>query len=351
MTSRSRNYLGSFLVLALLGLMAMLSMIVMRGSGNKKFEYGPDDVFSKKDMHDNAVNYDELSQLLGPVPRVSSDIEVGAALKFFGNHYWQMVAVGLGDKARGLGVGLEVQAAKSESDYEGQKGQLIKMMGEGYDGYIVAPQSDNNFSEPVISLRQQGVPVVHLSEIGEEGATYFVGANHEETGRIAGAYFRKRLTDGGKVLIVKGIEGVLASEERIDGFRAALDGSGINIVGVEHGDWDLEKALSIVREYLKEYPDLAGIYCANDTMALGAVEAVKRADKLQECFVVGTDGTDAAKRSVAAGDLAATVDLNPRLTGSIALEVLVRLLDSQPVPPVVYAPQSLVSSETSLPVY
>jgi len=344
--SPSRYYLLSVLSLALLLLLVLVVVFIGDGKGSGRVDYRPEDVFTDTDMHENAVNYEDLEELLGPVPRMRGDVHVGAALKFLGNHYWQLVAVGLGDTARELDVGIEVQAAKSEVDYEGQKAQLLKMMELNFDGYIVAPQSDSNLSEPVVSLREQGVPVVHLMEIGEEGATFFVGVNHIETGRIAGKYFLDRLPDGGKVLVVKGLEGVLASDQRVKGFEEVLAGSDVEIVGMEYGDWDLEKALGIVREQLKEHPDLSGIYCANDTMALGAVEAVQHLSNFDDCFVVGTDGTEAAKRSVESGELAATVDLNPRMTGMIALEVLVRLLDSQPVPPVVYAPQSLVTLES-----
>jgi len=75
-------------------------------------------------------------------------------------------------------------------------------------------------------------------------------------------------------------------------------------------------------------------------MALGVVEAVKAAGKLNQIAVIGTDGISDAYKSIKDGELTATVDSFPVLTGEVAMEVAL-----QKLPRVVATPQALVTKE------
>lgn len=72
---------------------------------------------------------------------------------------------------------------------------------------------------------------------------------------------------------------------------------------MQNGDWDRSKAKDVADTMLKAYPDLKGIYCNNDTMAMGVVEAVRGADKMDEVIVGGTDAISEALTSIKEGDL------------------------------------------------
>ena len=64
--------------------------------------------------------------------------------------------------------------------------------------------------------------------------------------------------------------------------------------------------MALVENWIVNYPDLKGIFSANDTMALGAVEALKNAGKNGEIKVSGCDGIEAALNAVKDGDLVIT---------------------------------------------
>jgi ribose transport system substrate-binding protein len=80
-------------------------------------------------------------------------------------------------------------------------------------------------------------------------------------------------------------------------------------------------------------------------MALGVVEAVKAAGKLSQISVIGTDGISDAYKSIKAGQLTATVDSFPVLTGEVATEVALRLLAGETLPRVVATPQALITKD------
>ena len=95
---------------------------------------------------------------------------------------------------------------------------------------------------------------------------------------------------------------------------------------------------------LRQHPDLVGIYANNDGMALGVVEAVKKAGKLKEVAIVGTDGIREAKRSIANGEMRATVAEFPYDEGKLGVEVALRILAGQPILWVV-SPQAVITAD------
>ena len=98
----------------------------------------------------------------------------------------------------------------------------------------------------------------------------------------------------------------------------------LKLVASQPGNWDRMTALNVTSNILRQHPDLVGIYANNDGMALGVVEAVKKAGKLKQVAVVGTDGIREAKRSIGDGEMRATVAEFPYDEGKLGVEVALR---------------------------
>ena len=58
-----------------------------------------------------------------------------------------------------------------------------------------------------------------------------------------------------------------------------MKAAGMNLVGVQSGQWEMEKANTVATALLSEHQDLKAILCGNDSMALGAVAAVQAAGR------------------------------------------------------------------------
>ena len=78
---------------------------------------------------------------------------------------------------------------------------------------------------------------------------------------------------------------------------------------------------------------------------LGVFEAVKNGGKQKQIAVVGTDGIREAKRSVGAGEMRATVAEFPYDEGVLGVQVALRLLGCQAIPPWVVSPQAVITSD------
>ena len=143
---------------------------------------------------------------------------------------------------------------------------------------------------------------------------------------MRGQYLVEQMGGSGQVVIIEGKAGAVSGEDRRDGAALAFEeASGIELVSVQPADWDRTKAYDVATNLLSKYPDLKGIYCCNDVMAMGALEAVKNANR--DVLVVGTDGNSDAVDSVKAGELTATVAQDSAGMGARAVEVLVRAVN------------------------
>ena len=88
--------------------------------------------------------------------------------------------------------------------------------------------------------------------------------------------------------------------------------------------------------------NLRGIFCANDKMAIGAIQAIKEAGKKGKIRVVGYDDIPDVKPLLQSGDLSATIEQHPDLMGRYGIRMAVGVLDKKLKPNGEY----LVSLET-----
>lgn len=105
------------------------------------------------------------------------------------------------------------------------------------------------------------------------------------------------------------------------------------------------KAYNVATNLLQGNPDLKGIMCANDVMALAAVEAVEAAGKQGQVTVVGIDFIPQARDAIKAGRLAASVAQSPFLVGEMCARAAMLAAQGKSVPSEAYIPIVLVSQE------
>jgi ribose transport system substrate-binding protein len=305
------------------------------------------------DRDPDRIDWSQLKEKLGPLPKITKQpVRIGGVEKTMINEYWRQLADGykLPDKASegDLKVIVDVQAAQDENDQLGQLAITESMITKGYNGLLVSPISDANLEPGIESAEAANMPVIDVDDAVVPQAKHFVGNVQYDNGVRAARWFIKNHPDGGKVAVVQGIAGVYAAANRTAGFVKTIttESDKFKVVASVPGNWDRQLSYDVASNTLQRYPDLIGFYCNNDGMALGVVEAVKAAGKLKQVAVIGTDGISDAYKSIQAGELTATVDSFPVITGQVAREVALRLVGGQKVPRVIVTPQALVTKET-----
>lgn len=268
----------------------------------------------------------------------TGEAEYAVVLKTQASDFWVKMKDGVVAKANDLGVKVDIYAAQSEEDTEGQLKILENCLTKNYKAIGVAPLSPVNLIPGVVKANQKGIYVMNIDEkidmksLKSAGGSVigFATTDNVQVGKKGAEYIISKLTEGGKVAIIEGKAGNASGESRKQGATDAFKANNkFSIVGSLPGDWDRQKALDVATSFIQSNPDLKGIYCCNDTMALGALQAVINAKKLGKIMVVGTDGDAEAVKSINDGQLSATVAQDPGAIGAKSLEEMVKAVKAQ----------------------
>ena len=266
----------------------------------------------------------------------ASDATYAMVLKTQATDFWVKMWNGIEAKAEEMGVNVDLYAAQSEQDLEGQLAIVENCVNQNYTGIGVAPLSSVNVLPAIGQATEKGITVVNVDakfdadELANQGGACvaFVSTDNVAVGNKGAQWIVDQLEPGSQVLAIEGKSGDQSSEDRTNGATQAFEDGGMEIVGSQSCDWDRQTTMDAVATFIQQYPDLKGIYCCNDGMALGALQAVINADKVGDILVVGTDGDKEAVQSVADGQLSATVAQDPAQIGATSLELLVEAVEA-----------------------
>lgn len=283
---------------------------------------------------------------IGELPTDTGSIEVGVLIKSLTNQYWQEVEKGINQAKSDLGVQTStIMSAQSETNTQEQLQICQTMLLEGYDAFIVSPQTTSNLNPCITQMREQNIPVINIAAPGQGlVSTVYVGSALVDDGRLAGDYLAQTLPEGSQIAEIQGLPGSSAADLRTTGFTAAVAESGLTLVASESGDWDEQKAYQRAQDLLSRFPELKGIYAANDTMATAVARAAEQAGR-EDLVVVGTDGVPTAISAVRNGDIDATITPFPFYQGYWALEAATRLVAGQSVPLWVETPDQVITGD------
>jgi ribose transport system substrate-binding protein len=178
------------------------------------------------------------------------------------------------------------------------------------DALVVLPFESEPLTGPIQRVAESGtwVTVVDrgLSQDGIEDL--YVAGDNESFGRIAAEYFTENLDEGAKIVVLRGIPTSI-DNERVEAFQSTLDGSGIEILAMEHGNWNRDDSFTVMQDFLSRYPEIDAVWASDDDMALGAIAAIEQAGRTGEMWIVGGAGMKEMVRRVQEGDTMVPVDV------------------------------------------
>lgn len=126
----------------------------------------------------------------------------------------------------------------------------------------------------------------------------------------------------GKIFVCQGLLGNTAANDRYAGLQKALEEyPDIEVAADDTANWNTDEALALVETWLTQTPDVGGVWCANDNMATGALQALDAAGLKGKVGVVGIDANTDIVEAVRDGYATATVSSNGYLQGGYTLAI------------------------------
>ena len=298
------------------------------------------------DTEADRISWIKLEQKYGKAPDFPKNTVIGAIAKTKDIEFWQNIGKGYKFMADKMGIQLDYIAAKNEDDPLGQLNIAETLLAKNVTAILASPQTNVTLQLPFEESLRAKIPFVNVSDAVVPQTRYFVGGMHYRNGMDIAEWFLDKYPEGGEVAVIEGLPLVYATTQRSRGFVNTLKKNhAFKVVEKVCGNWLFEDAEKLCEQIVKDHPDIIGIYCHNDIMALGAVEGLKKMDKLGKIVVFGTDGIASAYESIEKGELTGTVDSFPEVTGAIAVQVVARILKGQKIPRVVVTPQRLITRD------
>ncbi|CAM4352701.1 MAG: sugar ABC transporter substrate-binding protein [Comamonas sp.] len=258
-----------------------------------------------------------LAGVWAPAAQAQDKPKVALVMKSLANEFFRTMEDGAKahQKAHAGEYVLLSNGIKNETDTAAQIKMVEQMVAQKVDALVIAP-ADSKALVPVLKQAvDKGVRVVNIDNrldaaaLKEKGLVIpFVGPDNRVGARLVGEHLAKQLKAGDKVGIIEGVSTTTNAQQRTAGFKDAMTAAKMNVVGVQSGQWEIDKGNTVAAGMLRENPDLKALLAGNDSMALGAVAAVKAAGKAGKVLVVGYDNIRAIAPMLKDGRVLATAD-------------------------------------------
>jgi ribose transport system substrate-binding protein len=275
------------------------------------------------------------------------------------NPFFARMEEGAKRAAERLNVDLDALATDKETDTEKQTSQVETVISKRVEVILMTPVDSKAIIAPLLEAQRQGIKIINIdnridvAEAAKAGlniATFIGPDNVEGACKSAKAMIDKVGKEGGKIALIEGVRGADNAEQRKKGFELAVkqaqaDGYKVEVAAMDTGEWMTEPAQRKMEGILNQHPDLKGVFCANDMMALGAIQAIKSAGKTGQIVVTAYDNLKAAQDAIKAGTLFATIEQHPDRMGELGVEYALKLLKGETLPPVVPVATDLITAD------
>lgn len=156
---------------------------------------------------------------------------------------------------------------------------------------VILPFESEPLTSPVQAVADAGIWVTVVDRgLSVEGIEdLYVAGDNAGFGRVSGEFMVSQMPDGGNIVALRGIPTTI-DNTRVEGFEAAIEGSGIEVLGMEHGNWNRDDSFTVMQDFLSRYPQIDAVWASDDDMAIGVLAAIEAAGRDDIQFVLGGAG-------------------------------------------------------------
>lgn len=231
---------------------------------------------------------------------------------------------------------LTVRGTATEPDTAGQIRIVEQMIGAKMNAIVIAPSGSKGLTSVVARAIKAGIIVISIDNPLDEAlqdaakiSVPFVGPDNRKGAMLVANYLAERLKSGDQVGIIGGIQADRNAQQRTTGYKEAMNAAGMQVVATEPGDWEYGKGRDVASRMLGQHPQIRGLLCANDNMAMGAADAVRDAGRTGGVLITGYNAIDAIKPLIADGHVLATVNQFAERQAVFGMDVALKAVTEQ----------------------
>ena len=223
------------------------------------------------------------------------------------NQFLQAEAVGA--EARAKELGYETIVLVHDDDPNKQSELFDTEIARGAAAIILDNAGADATVAAVQRAKDAGIPSFLIDrEIKETGiAVSQIVSNNYQGAQLGAEEFVMIMEEAGNYVELVGREADTNAGIRSSGYHDIIDQyPDLVMVAQQSANWSQTEAFEKMESILQANPDIKGVICGNDTMAMGAWAALEAAGRA-DVIVVGFDGSNDVRDSILAGGIKATV--------------------------------------------
>jgi len=286
-----------------------------------------------------------LALLLTPQPAAAQKpLRMGLIVKNLVNPFWVYMRQGAEVAAKKYGVELTTYAPTKPDNVEEQIRIMEDLIQKKVDAIIIVPADSNGIVPGIERANAANIPVAlaNSNAFGGKVITFTGVENYAGMVQVA-EYMVKKLAGKGSVVILEGVPGAQTAMDRKQAADDVLKKyPDIKVLASQTALNQRGEGMSVMENLLQRFPSIDAVFGTNDEMALGAVEALDAAKRLDKTMVSGFDCNNDAVLAISQGRMVVTLDQQPGEQAASALEAAVQFLQGKEVPKRIVTPAALV---------
>lgn len=202
--------------------------------------------------------------------------------------------------------GVEAIFADATKDVQKQLDAIDNFIAQKVDCIIIVAVDSDGVIPGIEAANEAGIPVICVGIQANGGDFTFVGCPNVQAGEMQGTYMAENLPENAQILYLGGTPGLYHSIERREGLQTTLLDvrKDVKLLAEQTGKYERAEGQRIMEDWIQSYEKIDAVIAANDQMALGAIEALKGANRLDGVLVAGVDAVDEAVQSIKNGEMA-----------------------------------------------
>jgi inositol transport system substrate-binding protein len=275
---------------------------------------------------------------------------VGVSMAHFDDNFLTMLRTAMADYARSFPE-IVLQFSDAQGDVGRQLSQIQNFVAAGAAAIIVNAADTSATPSITKVAREAGVPLVYVNrrpaeETLPEGVV-FVGSEELQAGTLEMEELARLMDHRGNVAVMIGELASNGAQLRTAAVeRVVAQYPGMKIVEKQIGNFQRERGLDLMNNWLTAGTHIDAVAANNDEMAIGAIMAIRQASiPAGQILVGGVDATPDALAEVAKGALAVTVFQNARGQAKGAVDAAEALARGERIDHVVWIPFELVTHD------
>jgi len=228
-------------------------------------------------------------------------------------------------------AGIQLLFFNAEQKQENQIKAIRSFIAYQVDVIAFVPIVSDGWENVLMEAREANIPVLICDrEINIDDESLYVGylgTNMLQQGRSAAEFLLKKFTDPEtgkiagkrkspvKIVELQGTEGSSPAILRAKGFREVIAGYPVfEIIYSESGDFLRSKGYELMCGILEKFQGIDVIYSHNDSMTLGAIDAMKEQgiNPGKDIVIISIDAEQAAINALKHGEINCVVECNPK---------------------------------------